>query len=110
MWTCAKCGEVIENQFDACWKCSTARSDAAGSTGTPGTPERKSAWQMSYKVFRGTFTTWEALFSEAAEFATYIGPERVISISHSEDDDDGVVSVWYWTDETKAADGKSEPV
>ena len=109
MWTCAKCGEVIEDQFDTCWKCPPARSAAAGLTETPETPERKPAWRMSYKVFRGTFATWEALFSEAAEFATYLGPERVISISHSEDDDDGVVTVWYWSDETKAASGNSDP-
>ena len=109
MWTCAKCGEVIENQFDTCWKCSTARNAVAGSTKTPESAERKPAWRMAYKVFRGTFATWETLFSEAAEFATELGPERVISISHSEDDDDGVVAVWYWTDETEAAGGKSEP-
>jgi hypothetical protein len=22
MWTCKKCGEQIEDQFDSCWKCS----------------------------------------------------------------------------------------
>src|SRR2546430_3521432 len=21
MWTCSKCGEAIEDQFDSCWKC-----------------------------------------------------------------------------------------
>jgi len=21
MWTCPKCGEVLEDQFDSCWKC-----------------------------------------------------------------------------------------
>jgi hypothetical protein len=21
MWTCPKCGEKIEDQFDSCWKC-----------------------------------------------------------------------------------------
>ncbi len=25
MWTCAKCGERIEDTFDACWKCGTSR-------------------------------------------------------------------------------------
>jgi hypothetical protein len=25
MWTCAKCGEQIEETFDACWKCGTSR-------------------------------------------------------------------------------------
>lgn len=24
-WTCPKCGEKIEAQFDSCWKCGTAR-------------------------------------------------------------------------------------
>jgi hypothetical protein len=34
------------------------------------------------------------LFRESADFATEIGPDRVLSISHSSD---GVVTVWYWT-------------
>lgn len=21
MWTCSKCGEIIDDQFDSCWKC-----------------------------------------------------------------------------------------
>lgn len=27
MWTCSKCGESIEDQFDACWHCSTPKPD-----------------------------------------------------------------------------------
>lgn len=42
------------------------------------------------------FATWDELFARAAEFATELGPGRLISISHSEDKDDGVVTVWYW--------------
>ena len=49
-------------------------------------------------MFRGTLATWEELFAEAAAFATEIGPERLITISHSEDDCDGVIAVWYWAD------------
>ena len=52
---------------------------------------------MAYQVFRGTWSSWEDLFGQAASFATEIGPERVISISHSADNSDGVVTVWYWT-------------
>jgi hypothetical protein len=40
--------------------------------------------------------TWDTLFEEASDFATGIGRERLISISHSEDHSDGVVVVWYW--------------
>jgi hypothetical protein len=51
---------------------------------------------VSFKVFRGVIATWDQLFSEAAEFATRLGRERLITISHSEDKEDGVVAVWYW--------------
>jgi len=29
VWTCPVCGEKIEGQFAACWKCGTARLDIA---------------------------------------------------------------------------------
>jgi hypothetical protein len=54
--------------------------------------------QVKFEVFRGTFKSWEALFQEAAEFASKIGPERLITIGHSEDEQDGVIAVWYWTE------------
>ena len=41
-------------------------------------------------------SSWDTLFDEASNFATSIGKERLISISHSEDNNDGVVVVWYW--------------
>ncbi len=52
--------------------------------------------KAKFKVFRGTLTSWSALFVEASEFATKIGKERLISISHSGDKSEGVVTVWYW--------------
>ena len=50
------------------------------------------------RMFRGTIKPWEQLFDEAAEFASSLRPEELISISHSEDGNDGVVAVWYWVD------------
>ena len=52
--------------------------------------------QAQFEVFRGTFASWHTLFAEAASFATRVGRGRVISISHSEDQNEGVVTVWYW--------------
>ena len=52
--------------------------------------------RIAWRIFRGSFPTWDQLFDEAAAFATEIGRERLISISHSEDHNDGVVTVWYW--------------
>lgn len=51
---------------------------------------------VKFQVFRGIFSTWEILFKQAAEFATAIGKEKLINISHSEDQVQGVVTVWYW--------------
>ncbi len=57
--------------------------------------------RMLTKVFRATFKSWQALFDQATDFATEIGRERVISISHSSDSGDGVVVVWYWGEPAK---------
>jgi hypothetical protein len=100
MWKCKKCGEKVEETFDSCWKCSTPRDDSQSEASTsPGiSDEKKPKWRLVYKYFRGTWETWDNLFAEAALFATEVGPERVVGISHSADDSDGVVTVWYWTD------------
>jgi hypothetical protein len=52
--------------------------------------------KVKFRIFRGTWTSFEALFHEAATFSSKLEPERLISISHSEDENDGVVTVWYW--------------
>jgi hypothetical protein len=54
-------------------------------------------WRVAYRKFRGTFATWDDLFTEATAFASEVGPERVVNISHSADSGDGVVVVWYLT-------------
>jgi hypothetical protein len=59
---------------------------------------------VKFECFRGTFTTWDELFAEAAGFAAQIAPERLISISHSADQSRGVVTVWYW-DEPGSSEG-----
>ena len=51
--------------------------------------------RVQYKVFRGVLSSWEQLFADAARFASGVGRDRLISISHSSDHD-GVVTVWYW--------------
>lgn len=60
--------------------------------------------RLSYEYFKGTWSTWDTLFSQAAEFATELGPERLVSISHSADQSIGVVTVWYWEKPVKAHD------
>ena len=59
--------------------------------------------EAKYKMFRGTMTTWDDLFDDAAQFATELGEMRVINVSHSCAGSDGVVTVWYWSDESSEA-------
>lgn len=51
---------------------------------------------VRFEIFRSGMSSWETLFAEAADFASRIGPEDLINISHSEDSNEGVVTVWYW--------------
>lgn len=49
---------------------------------------------ISYKVFRGSGEMpWDKWFEAAAKFASSIGHERVVSISHSSDSGSGTVGV-----------------
>lgn len=52
---------------------------------------------VKFKMFRDSNKTWNEMFTEAAEFASTVGPDRLINIAHSVDSVvDGVVVVWYW--------------
>jgi hypothetical protein len=60
--------------------------------------------RASFKHFESTSQSWESMFSDVADFASEIGPERLIGISHSHGGGSnqwgvggsGVVTVWYW--------------
>ena len=125
IWTCPKCASPVTPEFAVCWNCGTTRDgvedptfaalvaeeDNRDSCETPAT-DRSSVFvgshasvtsgpaatglRVTFKHFRSTFESWAELSRQAADFATEIGPERLISISHSEDGNDGVVIVWYW--------------
>jgi hypothetical protein len=59
-------------------------------------PEEGHTPSVEFRTYRGVLASWDELCSEAAAFATEIGPLNLISISHSEDENEGVVTVWYW--------------
>ncbi|MFC1514084.1 hypothetical protein ACFL5P_03640 [candidate division KSB1 bacterium] len=52
---------------------------------------------VRYKEFRGAFKSWDKLYSEASEFGTRIGKDRLISFSQAVHGN-AVVTVWYWGD------------
>jgi hypothetical protein len=51
---------------------------------------------VRYESFGSELTPRETAFTQAAEFATGLGPGRVISISHAESERGCFVTVWYW--------------
>jgi predicted Zn-ribbon and HTH transcriptional regulator len=57
--------------------------------------------RLLYRHFRGTFKSWPALFQEAADFATSVGRDALVNISHSAEGAEGIVTVWYWGEPTE---------
>jgi len=55
--------------------------------------------RIKYRFFRGVLASWDDLFTQAAEFAQEIEPQRLINVSHANSGGDGTVTVWYWDDE-----------
>lgn len=55
--------------------------------------------RAQFKVFRSQWETWEAACERVSEFASEVGPARLISITHSEANRlGGTLIVWYWDD------------
>jgi len=52
--------------------------------------------RVQYKQFDSKFVSRDRILRSAAEFASQVGPERLINITHTEDRQDTVVMVWYW--------------
>ncbi|WDE06265.1 hypothetical protein SG34_004885 [Thalassomonas viridans] len=101
-WICQNCNtEVEDDNFAVCWKCSCARgvdnSDREGPSHLFPNAQLfiSKPHSVTYKMFRGTFASWDELFTSASEFASTLKPEQLINISHSVNDSDGVVTVWY---------------
>jgi hypothetical protein len=55
--------------------------------------------RVHFELFQSLGKPWNTLCEEAAAFASKLPPERLISIAHSEDQDDAVLTVWYWKDD-----------
>lgn len=52
--------------------------------------------RVRFRMFRGTFTSWQSLLQEAALYASTLPEGALINISHACDENHGVVVVWYW--------------
>lgn len=52
--------------------------------------------QVLFKCWDSKMASREKLFKAATDFATKLGPDRLINITHSEDRDNIVITIWYW--------------
>jgi hypothetical protein len=59
--------------------------------------------QVRYKLFKSSLTTWNDMCTEAAAFASTVQLDRLVSISHSADNSQGVIVVWYWGSESEGS-------
>jgi hypothetical protein len=55
--------------------------------------------RVQFKTFESQFLTRQKMLQKAAEFATQMGPERLINVTHSEDHHESFITVWYWEGE-----------
>ncbi len=63
---------------------------------------------VKFEIFRSPISSWEKLFEAASLFATRIGKEKVINISHSWGTSEGIVTVWYWAEQASNILGLNE--
>src|SRR5687768_4944119 len=84
-WTCPRCGESMEEQFDTCWSCSSPKPEvpSSASEGQGPANEDESGGSVVYRTDQGSWLEWDDFFGEVAKLATAIGPERLISIAHA---------------------------
>jgi len=58
---------------------------------------------LKAKIFESSMKSWESMCSEVSEFATGIGPERLVNVSVASAGGEwsgvgafGTIVVWYW--------------
>ena len=55
--------------------------------------------QVRFKTFQSQFGLRERVLQKVAEYAQQVGRERLISISHTEERDNAVITIWYWEED-----------
>jgi hypothetical protein len=55
--------------------------------------------RVLFKAFDSKMASREKLFKAASDFANQVGKDRLITLTHSEDRDNIVITIWYWGEE-----------
>jgi hypothetical protein len=54
---------------------------------------------VKFEIFKDAWKPWEAIYQEAADFASSVGRDRLITITAhgaGANNGEGYVTVWYW--------------
>src|SRR5262245_11772728 len=65
--------------------------------------------RITFKSFDSKMASREKLFKTAVEFANKIDRKDLINITHSEDHDNIVITIWYYTDEPDRLGMRGQP-
>ncbi|HEX8320746.1 hypothetical protein [Longimicrobium sp.] len=84
---CSECGQPLPVDL----RPAVRSAPAAAPSADPLVP------RVMARHFRSSYKSWDEMFGEAAAFATQVGRGRLITIGHSADQGEGVVTVWYWS-------------
>ncbi len=86
---CSECGKPLPEEIRAQLPSQQRAAPPADAV----RPTRR----VQYRVFESSYASWSELFAQASAFASGIPEEDLISISHSADNSNGVVAVWFWS-------------
>lgn len=97
-WKCPHCGEAVELQFATCWNCSTPMPESPKQetqAEVQGDAANNQPPAFSCRSTQGSWANWDDFFGDLAKMATEIGPERLVSISHSGTEDDALGAIFH---------------
>jgi len=60
---------------------------------------KEATMRITFKAFDSKMASREKLFKAALDFANKLKREDLINVTHTEDRDNIVVCIWYWSDE-----------
>ncbi len=94
---CPECGWNVSSRATSCPQCGCPMASAQVLAAAPPAEPAPQVPAVKCEHWRSSNDSWDTMFNRAKEKADLVGPQRLISISHSLSFPEGIVAVWYWT-------------
>ena len=90
-----------------CYECTRVEEGTTAPDYKP-TSSRRPERHVTFRVFQSSCMSWREMFQEAAEFASRLDQNDLVSISHSHEGQRGTVTAWFWiSPQSPGHDGNS---